>query len=525
MKFKWTNLLFSLIGGLLLTISVHPFGFYLFVFVAFIPFYSIAVDNKDLTKMTSASIAFFTYFIWHLCALFWLIETYPGMYFSVAVSNSLCFSIPFYFYPIIKRYWNVGVQSIYFIASILIGEWLSQVSQITSPFCNMGLILGQNADLMQHYRWIGVEGSALWILAINISIYWFVKHLKNGTVRNAIQSATFLVVFLSLPFFAWIGVNSDNLGSVRKNFKVAILATNLNHYSEFALKNPEKMVDSLIGMSKDAFTSKVDLLVWPEVIVNPIGWVHQLDSELGILNIKKKLVDHPETKVAFGAVSFSLSTGSDSYSAHDPKQGYSYNTHNVSVLVGADSKTLIKSKEKFIPVQERIPYLNTLPFLKNLSVNNGINARFSEYNQDFNEPYYANGLSFQAVLCFESLFPLFMMSKTEADVIVVHASEFWMKNTIGALQYHFATCPIAVQTGRPILRSTNAGFTSVIMPDGKTKTRHGIPSKTGCLITTIHATNEPTFYQSIAGGFYGFSGIYVLLAIVLSLSKTQKNEN
>src|SRR5690606_7496859 len=100
-----------------------------------------------------------------------------------------------------------------------------------------------------------------------------------------------------------------------KEISVAVLKTDLDHYSDFFMNHPERMIDTLLEMSDKVLQKNPDLLIWPEVIVNPIGWLHQMDSEEGILQLKERLESHQKTHIVFGASAFSLANKDDIYAS------------------------------------------------------------------------------------------------------------------------------------------------------------------------------------------------------------------
>ena len=162
----------AVLSGVLLALTVPPFGWYFLVFLAFVPvFHLFKVEGSKVTKLKSSLAIFLTYTTWQLIEYFWLFDEYPGTYLIGSTANALCFSLPFFFLPIaIRKLNSTWALTFGFISAISVGEWISQSTELTSPFCNIGLILGQEPGLIQHYRWIGVEGAALWIVGINVLI-------------------------------------------------------------------------------------------------------------------------------------------------------------------------------------------------------------------------------------------------------------------------------------------------------------------------------------------------------------------
>src|SRR5690606_2894494 len=99
-------------------------------------------------------------------------------------------------------------------------------------------------------------------------------------------------------------------------------------------------------------------------------------------------------------------------------------------------------------------------------------------------------------------------------------SEKWMNNELGSIQYHYCTCPIAIQLGRPIVRSTNAGIASVISAHGYSLQQTSGKKGAETLFQRIQIQEGATVYASLSGMFYGLSTLYTCVIIIISLLKS-----
>jgi apolipoprotein N-acyltransferase len=130
------------------------------------------------------------------------------------------------------------------------------------------------------------------------------------------------------------------------------------------------------------------------------------------------------------------------------------------------------------------------------------------------------GNHYESVLCYESLFSLFMAKKSTKKIgaFIVHANEHWLKDQAGSEQYLYENVAIAVQGGKPLLRSSNSGISAIINEKGDVispvvgRIHQNITSKVSLNYST-------TFYSKIAGVFYAGSGISSFLILFLSIIK------
>lgn len=451
-------------------------------------------------------LVFLTFLSWQLIGAFWLFDNYKGAYFTISILNSFSYSFLFLFYPKVHARRNSLLTNLFVVAVLMVGEWITQVGGITSPNVSLGLILGQAPGFIQHYRWIGIEGGTIWILLTNVFVYQILS--KKPEVRYHLRYGLLITVLFLLPVFALFGHEANQRNSV---LKVGVLNANIDHYSDFAIRNPDLMADSLMNLSAECLASKTDIIVWPEVIINPAGWLNQLDNEQAIQTIKEKLPAFSDTKVLLGAIAFSIANSSDresKYTTRDVQNDLYYRTHNVALCISKDAHAKFRSKERFIPFQERIPFLNNLPFLDDWYGTHSMTSRFTHYEGNNQETFQVKDARVSSILCYESLFSGFMMSLLDCDAIVIHASEGWMKSKSGKEQYLSELYPLAIETGKPIIRSSNNGISCII--DEKGKTLAIAEGETKCLIQEIKIGSGNTFYASIAGSFHTISIVYVL---------------
>jgi apolipoprotein N-acyltransferase len=297
----------------------------------------------------------------------------------------------------------------------------------------------------------------------------------------------------------------------------------MNPSTSETFEDPTSVIDKLFDSTFNNLTEIPDVVVWPETVIIRLGWLHKIDLEPVILRLKTKLKDYPNTIVVFGAIGFSQAKNkavNSKYVTYVPEGNYYYNTHNVAITVSANNRTLIKSKEKFIPFHERIPYINTLPFLTNLVSAVGTRAMFTPFKGGNPITTDLKGNHYESVLCYESLFSLFMAKKSTKKIgaFIVHANEHWLKDQAGSEQYLYENVAIAVQGGKPLLRSSNSGISAIINEKGDVispvvgRIHQNITSKVSLNYST-------TFYSKIAGVFYAGSGISSFLILFLSIIK------
>ena len=447
--------------------------------------------------------------VWQGLGASWLFDVSPSMYFISFIANAFNCSLPFLLVPLIYRKYNINGVLVFIVCATAFMEYVSQIYMFSTPCANIGFALGKSPWLIQHYSLIGVEGAAIWIMTVNVLIY---KLLFLNKTLSGIISLCFLMIivpFISLFYYLYAVVDSVD------NSDILIQHTDFSQADYYRDRDQREMIDSVFNFSFSGLKKKKDLVIWPESLVHQLGWLHSIDNEPLIAHLKEKLNAYPNTVVAMGGIGFSVPPKSEwgsNYTTYNAEEDYYYNVNNVALAVSASGRTMIRGKEIFIPFQERVPYLNSLPFLNLLIEPVGSRIRYSPYQSDYMETVDGKGNKYLSVLCYEILFSRFIGKKCaekEFGAIVVHANENWLRSLTGAEQYLCFNAAIAIQSRKTILRSSNQGISAII--DSKGNVTHRIEGhRFASIQANIKHNDDPSFYSHIQGTFHFLSGIICL---------------
>lgn len=513
------------LSGLMLYLAWPNNGIFPFLFIGFVPLLfslsEIVKNNRNWLFLKAFGLIFLTFIIWTSLSLIWLYKTAVDSHFITATLTALNYSFFLAFYPLVYNKLGKNYGLIYFASAILLVDWLSQVFLLATPYFNLGLGLGQSPWLIQHYKWIGIEGGSLWIIAVNLLVYKIISE-ELYTIKLLSGLGVLIIILPVISIVLYQLPTKNNKSSAT----VTLHHTNVALNTSEAFENPISVIDKLFDETFTNLSETPDVVVWPETVIIRLGWLHRIDTEPVIVHLKEKLKSYPKTIVVFGAIGFSEAKGKEiqsKYSTYVPAGNYYFNTHNVAVTVSAFNNTLIKSKEKFIPFHERIPYINTLPFLTDLISEVGTRAMFTPFKGGNHLTSDFNGNRYESVLCYESLFALYMGKKSTKDIgaFLVHANEHWLKDIAGSEQYLYENVAIAVQGGKPLLRSSNSGVSAIINEKGDIiSSVMGLSSEN--ITSKVNLNNKTTFYSRIAGSIYAGGAIVCSLLGFLSIIKKNK---
>ena len=125
-------------------------------------------------------------------------------------------------------------------------------------------------------------------------------------------------------------------------------------------------------------------------------------------------------------------------------------------------------KIHLIPFAEHIP-LSDLAFFSNFLENIGLPASgWTPGNEIRNLHLDSLGLSVGTPVCFEDSFANNTRAfiRQGADILLNLTNNSWSRTNSAQIQHFIAARYRAIENRRPLLRTTNSGLTSIVLPDG-----------------------------------------------------------
>lgn len=522
---KWFT--FTVISGYILYLSWpnHNFPFIVFFGItALILTPKFVLDKSARGFLQLFFSAFFIRTSWVGANSIWLAESTPKSFYAFTVIDALVFAIlltPSLF--ALNR--QLKFATLFFAASWMTFEFISQNFGLSQPFFSLGFVFGEYPILIQFYRFVGVEGGSLLILIIGLII---ARVVEQTLVKETMKKSLFLYLGLAmLPYLL-----SPLLTSKSKNSKtIDVLAVHSYRetYNPKYHQKPELIVDQLWQESVKALQRhpNAQLLIWPETLISNLDWLSNPKESRAYKRILEKLQNHPELTLVTGGYGFTIDPNGaqNPYASFDTAHNRYFNGHNVALSLKSSGQSYIRSKEKFIPFQEQVPYLGALPSLSKLVDVVGSNTTTSYYSNGTDIHPLGSGINYTPILCYESVFSLFMSRKAQNNnLIVLLANEYWNPAISGSERYLAANSPIAIQSGIPIVRSSNSGISALIDADGminKRKTGHD----SSVLFGKIALKEESTIYEFIAGFIYYPSLIVCSILLLFYLTRKRQGSN
>ncbi len=205
---------------------------------------------------------------------------------------------------------------------------------------------------------------------------------------------------------------------------------------------------------------------------------------------------------------------------------------NAVLLISPEGKILeYYGKNHPVPFAENIPFWNVgfvQNFFRNVIGLNSPGWTIGEPNVIFQVPLSdGSTVKFGTPICFEDSFPYIArgMIKSGADMFINLSNDSWSKTISGETQHLAAARLRAIETRRVLIRSTNAGVTTVIDPWGKMNyTLPLFQSRTVTADVPVYMNDYYTIY-TVLGDWFPILLIMVMLIYRIYCIYIQKNRD
>ena len=499
---------------ILITISWPPYLGGPFIYLAFIPlfFYERRIVTKSrLKKYLLTFLGFFlvlfsygflvSYKAWG--------EYNSNVYIAIIVSFlplSLVVSLFSLFTKNLQRY-------LFLIFSWSCMEILQMNWELNSPLLMLGNSLCMFPGFIQHYSIWGVTGGAQHILSLNVVIFLIL--LKTSS-KSPVKREIALLALLLLPILG--SIISYSLPIERnKTITAGITLGNFEHFKKENSENTSLLVNQYKKILKGKNLKNVDIMLFSESTIVNGGWIENLNND-SIPNPIDSLC--PGKEILFGAHLFSIYTDSQDETPYnvryDANSKINYETHNCVVFRSKFGNYSVRSKEKYVPFHEVIPYPDLLMFTKNWLNKTTVPTYISSYKQSVREPFTTSGgNTIYGLMCFESFFSNMIIKQNNADFIVVLANESWNNQLVGKEQYFDYMTAKAIESGKAIVKVANCGYSGYINSKGQIMDKIGF-DKPIFKKWNIECNPSASIYSSIA---IGLNAIVIGATLILLISK------
>lgn len=527
----------SILSGLLLTPAWYGFGTGLILLLAFIPLLFVEdflYENKSEHRPHKAFLyAFITFFVWNICATWWLWNaTIAGMFLAVII-NSTQMSLIFWLAHITRRNTSSGTGHFAIIAFWLVYEHFYMNGEINWPWLNLGNGFANDILFIQWYEYTGTFGGTFWVLLVNILAFNLIKHfIHHRTLKNKIIQTSILIGVILIPLIFSL-IRFSTYKEKHDPKEIVVLQPNIDPYgAKFGGMEMKRQMEILLRQADSLGTPETDYFVAPETFINNNIWEENLYKNQSMLSIYDFIrVKYPASHFIVGLTYYKLyPAGQDrSKTARQfPGTDDWYDMYNAAAQIDTSLLEQVYIKSKLVVGVETMPYPKSLGFLRKLTVKLGGTFRSNGY-QEFRENLYSrdDSTGIAPVICYESIFGEFVTDylKEGAGFIFVITNDGWWGDTPGHRQHQSYSRIRAIETRRSVARSANTGISSLIDQKGQVlqRTNYWEPD---ALRGELNVNDKLTFYTRhgdyIARIAYFFSLLIVLYTITRILISRKK---
>ncbi|CAN5436569.1 apolipoprotein N-acyltransferase [soil metagenome] len=528
---RYYLLMLSLLSGILFWLGwpVKPFPFLLFF--AFVPILAIE-DYLDREKPKKAGKKFFlsaylSLLIWNLGSTWWVyFSTAAGALFML-LANSLLMTIPLILFRIIKRSAGNKFGYLSFILFWLAFEYVHLNWDLSWPWLTLGNAFSIFPQWIQWYEYTGVFGGSLWILSVNLLVFFIVfksKWLILGIIpwRSIIYTLALIIIPIIISYIIY-----NTYSEQGEEVEVVVLQPNIDPFTEKFIGNEnfipyEDQIARFIKLSEEKITPQTSFVVWPETAID----LRLIETDLQNHDIIKQVIAfreaNPQISLITGLTSASIYPSREAASPtarYSRQNDFYYDVYNTALFLNERGQHEFYHKSKLVPGVELMPYPKVFGFISELLFNlGGTTGGFGR--QDERTVFFNNdNIGVAPSICYESIYGDFMAQfvRNGAKLIFIITNDGWWGDSPGYKQHlQYATLR-AIETRRSIARSANTGISSFINQRGDIiqKTEYWTQD---VIRDTIKANDELTFYASYGdyiGRTVAWLSVFIFLAGVV----------
>ena len=499
--------LLSISSGLILGLSwVEISGLFPFVFIALVPF--LIIEDEIYSKKLSPSKVYVHALI--IFILFNVISTW-WIYYSTAVGAILAFvfsavfvAFPFYFFHLTRRYIGNKEGYIAFAINILAFEWIDYNWSLSHPWLAFGNAFAGFPNIVQWYEYTGIEGGSLWIILVNLLVFFAWKKYREKASFTSIKKYLIgILCLLLIPVgISYVILTNVDTGDNNSTIGIVLSQPNIDPYKKFngGLSALEQ-TKNLLKVAEESINGNTKLIIAPETAfpksIDEDGIQYSDEVQISKIFLKK----YPEVNLLTGASTHALFYEENSPASRKLEDGSGYwEAYNSTLLINHKNSVEIYHKIKLVLGVETLPFQFITKPLESYFDLGGTSGSLGVEKAPKN--FLVGDAVIAPTICYESIYGEFMAEfcKKGASIISVSTNDAWWHDTPGYKQLLAYTQLRAIENRRWIARSANTGITCFINPKGE------IIKKTNWEEATSISMDVPLMHETT---FYTRNGDYL----------------
>ncbi|MDW8134068.1 MAG: apolipoprotein N-acyltransferase [Bacteroidia bacterium] len=499
----------AFLAGLLLGVAFPPFSLPWTAWIGWLMIWRLSETH------ISYRFAYLSLLVWNIVGCYWLTLTAlsaPNLKEALIsflagtaaiLLNPLLMLIPFILWKKGSRLVGITLSPWLFVALWIVFEEFHFRWELSWSWLTLGFIWSEWSFWAKLASWWGPVGLSGWTL-VGSALLW--KTLN----RNRLL--LFLGWSVGLPLLNSLTQNLSDV-QLAASREVWVLQPNIDPYAKFSELPPELQVRRLLELLPKA-PSIGTLILGPETVI-PLAVNLEQWREDPLLQPFLRYAERYQVNILLGIVAVryfppgSLLTPSASLLP----DGRSYESYNAALLIRPDT-AMIHIKGRLVPFVERVPYLETLEFLREWQIDLG--GGFGNFGKPpVQTPLllYPDNLPVAVAVCYESIFAHDLRRRlpSQPALIAIMTNDGWWKRSSGHWQHYTYARLTCVSLGVPAARSANTGISALINAEGIPMSYLPYGSYGRATTSLTPQTPSTLYYHK------GEAGAFLLITFALSI--------
>ena len=503
--------------------------------IGLIPYFIVTEKRKKLIEINSAT--YLMAFVFGLITIYWVgswqKEADPFLMISGALLlfvNPVFFLIPSTLLYYSRKIFPSGVTLFLFPLFWVTYEYVYMLTDLSFPWLTLGNGLPHFTAFIQAADIVGTMGLSLIVVYVNILFYRGISYYSSKKKQSYIHLLIGIFIIITLLVYGAVKLNTFKISN--KTIRVGLIQPNLDPWEKWSGGNIDELTHTYLDMSLIAVNKGAKLIVWPETAL-PVFLLNEayrdpLDSIYSFIERNKIYLLTGMPDIRYDEKGPIL----PSDSKYSKEGNFYYRTYNAIFLFSPYASDIQRyGKMKLVPFGERVPFVDTFPFLGDL-IKWGVGITGWNVGKDtlvfqlpLNKTTVKDTLKLNGLVCYESIYPDFVAGFIHkgAQLIIVVTNDSWYGNSSGPYQHKEMSILRAIENRRSVLRAANGGISCVIDPLGRTVIQSNMFTK-DVIVKDVPIETEETIYTKTHAVIPVLSSVFSLWIIGIFIMKKLKEK-
>ncbi|GAA4846330.1 apolipoprotein N-acyltransferase [Algivirga pacifica] len=454
---------------------------------------------------------------WNVTSYWWLWNASSWTTLAAWGANAALQSLPIMAFHISKRASKNQLGYLPFVLYWIAFEYVHLHWDLSWPWLNLGNAFGFTPSWIQWYEYTGAFGGTLWILIVNILVFYLIKGRKYWVATG---STLFIPLLVSLLLWNTYEEKGETIEVLAVQPNVDCYTEKFQYNARTGGRNQathipyQQQVKTLIELSKEHMTDSTRFVFWPETALHNNIFEHKPLKDWAVQEAIAFNKEYPNSVLVSGVDTYRLYGQEEATeTARFRKSVGYYDVFNAAMFLGEDNQPTFYHKSQLVIGVETLPWPEVFkPLMLNMGGAFGGLGRQQERVAFKNQ----EGIGVAPIICYESVYGEYVTDYVQkgANFLSIITNDGWWNNTPGHRQHLAFASLRAIETRRSIARSANTGISCMINQKGEiiTPLAYGLQ---GAVKGNVSLNKELTAYVKM-GDYIG--KLSALIGVLLFIS-------